>query len=105
VQGLPTSRPIPATANPDLCGRLARIYSPDRAVTLTMQPDGNLVEYVGKTPAWSRDTHIPESILIAQSDGNLVIVAPDNRPVWETGTPGLEWCISSRTTAPSAAMR
>ena len=27
----------------------------------------------------------PEAILIAQEDGNLVIVAPGNRPIWETG--------------------
>jgi hypothetical protein len=52
-----------------------------------MQGDGNLVLYGGGQPLW--DTHTgnkPGSRLIVQDDGNLVIYAPNNVPVWNTGT-------------------
>jgi hypothetical protein len=31
---------------------------------------------------------VPGTVLVNQGDGNLVLVAPGNRPVWATGTSG-----------------
>ncbi len=37
---------------------------------------------------WATGTSIPDSILRVQDDGNVVVIAPDNEPVWATGTYG-----------------
>lgn len=66
-----------------------RLVSPDGQFVLTMQGDGNLVEYApGNRAVWSSGTNRPGSILRMQGDGNVVIVAPGNQAVWATGTSG-----------------
>ena len=62
-----------------------QIYSTDEQNRLVMQANGNLVEYSSGDSVWESATSVPESILVAQPDGNLVIIAPGNRPVWSSG--------------------
>ena len=61
------------------------VYSHSNAYRLSMQSDGNLVEYT-RTGAvvWATMTNIPGSRLTAQSDGNVVMYAPDGGAVWHT---------------------
>jgi hypothetical protein len=57
------------------------------SVTLTMQDDGNLVEYADQhIPVWATGTATPGSILRMQGDGNLVVIAPGNVPKWSSGS-------------------
>jgi hypothetical protein len=49
------------------------ILSPNHTYKLTMQADGNLVEYDGSTAAWATATSTAGSTAVMQSDGNLVI--------------------------------
>lgn len=65
-----------------------RIESPGGAVELVMQNDGNLVEVVAGRPVWASGTGQPGSVVLMQGDGNVVVVAPGNKPVWSTGTAG-----------------
>jgi len=60
------------------------------SVVLTMQTDGNLVEYgLGSQVVWSTNTYgNPNSVVVQQTDGNLVVYAPGNYPVWASGTWG-----------------
>jgi hypothetical protein len=57
-----------------------------RVQRLHMQPDGNLVLYLGDNqPIWATNTvDKPGSFLILQNDGNLVIYQP--YPVWASNT-------------------
>jgi hypothetical protein len=57
---------------------------------LTMQTDGNLVEYgTGHIALASSNTAgNPGSVLFMQNDGNLVIRAPGNIPIWAAATDG-----------------
>jgi hypothetical protein len=66
------------------------INSPDGIYRLTMQDDGNLVEY-GIDDEVLGDTHSaghPGTVLFMQNDGNLVLRAPGNMPIWATQTDG-----------------
>jgi hypothetical protein len=55
--------------------------------TLTMQDDGNLVEYADQHIAiWATGTHVGGSILKMQDDGNLVVIAPGNVAQWGSGS-------------------
>lgn len=67
-----------------------RITSPDGRYVLVMQSDGNLVQYEYATARamWVRGRAIPGTILRMQSDGNLVLIAPGNIPIWQAGTGG-----------------
>ncbi len=66
-----------------------RLVDPYGQFVLTMQGDGNLVEYgPGNRALWASGTNHSNSIVRMQSDGNLVIIAPGNVPVWSTGTGG-----------------
>jgi hypothetical protein len=53
------------------------IYSPDQNTGLVLRADGNLVLFSGGDTLWSSDTtndaNGPNYVLIAQSDGNLVL--------------------------------
>lgn len=51
-----------------------------------MQGDGNFVVYDPTRPVWATATNVPGSFLINQSDGNMVVVAPDGRPLWASAT-------------------
>lgn len=66
-----------------------RLVSPDGQYVLTMQGDGNLVEYApGNRAIWATGTNRSNSIVLLQGDGNLVVIAPGNVPVWASGTSG-----------------
>jgi hypothetical protein len=52
-----------------------------------MQTDGNLVIYGFPNPIWASHTNGHDgAFLVVQDDGNMVIYAPDQTPVWATGT-------------------
>jgi surface antigen len=57
---------------------------------LTMQGDGNLVEYtLANVPLWSSGTAgNPGARVDMQGDGNLVVYSSANRALWATGTNG-----------------
>jgi hypothetical protein len=66
-----------------------RLISPNGQFVLTMQGDGNLVEYApGNRAVWATGTNRADSIARMQTDGNLVVIAPGNVAVWATGTGG-----------------
>jgi hypothetical protein len=66
-----------------------RLISPNGKFVLTMQGDGNLVEYApGNRPVWASGTSSGGSIARMQGDGNLVVIAVGNLAVWATGTSG-----------------
>jgi hypothetical protein len=64
------------------------LISPSNRYSFIMQGDGNLVEYSSGRPVWATGTSTGGTILRMQSDGNLVLIAPGNRPVWASGTNG-----------------
>ena len=55
------------------------LFAPGGQYTLTMQGDGNLVEYRGAAPVWSSGTSSPGSHALMQGDGNLVRFQLDHR--------------------------
>lgn len=63
-----------------------QIQTPDRALRLVMQTDGNLVAYRGATPVWASGTKISGSEVEMQGDGNLVIYSPGHLARWASGT-------------------
>ena len=63
------------------------ITSPNHTYRLTMQSDGNLVEYDGAASAWATGTNTTGSTLLMQSDGNLVMYSAGT-PKWASGTNG-----------------
>lgn len=63
------------------------LKSPDRQYRLTMQPDGNLVEYGNGRALWStRTSGNAGSELHLQADGNLVVYSKAGKPLWASGT-------------------
>lgn len=66
-----------------------RLVSGDGRYVLVMQGDGNLVEYApNNVPIWASGTGTANSRLVMQGDGNLVIYTPAGTPVWATATNG-----------------
>jgi hypothetical protein len=63
------------------------LASPNGSFRLTMQGDGNLVEYDGSTAAWSSGTGTAGSTVIMQGDGNLVVYSGATAK-WSSGTGG-----------------
>jgi hypothetical protein len=63
------------------------ITSPNGSYRLTMQSDGNLVEYDGATAAWSSGTSTAGSTVTMQNDGNFVIYSGSTYK-WQSGTSG-----------------
>jgi hypothetical protein len=67
-----------------------RITSASGSYYLTLQDDGNLVEYInasGIEPKWSTETkgkNVTEAVM--QPDGNFVLYGPDLKVVWSTKT-------------------
>jgi|SRR5579859_7192136 len=60
------------------------LISANGVFRLTLQPDGNLVEYSQK-PVWHSDTHDPRIwCLILQEDGNLVTYNTRREVVWQS---------------------
>ena len=65
------------------------LYSPAGRFRLTMQGDGNLVEYSkAGTPVWASGTGVPGSKAIVQDDGNVVVYNGSNQALWATDTSG-----------------
>jgi surface antigen len=62
-----------------------QIISPDAHYRLTMSPDGDLVEEVGKRVLWSTGTagH-PGAYALVTADGNLVVVSHNGTRLWDT---------------------
>ena len=65
------------------------VYSPAGRYHLTMQTDGNLVEYnragVG---VWASETSAAGSTAIMQSDGNVVVYDASHTALWASDTSG-----------------
>ena len=55
---------------------------------LYLRPDGNLQIVSEGKLGWSSNTHVAGSRLTMQTDGNLVLRAPDGHAVWASGTRG-----------------
>lgn len=69
------------------------ISSPDGRFVLRMQTDGNLVLYApGNNAMWDSGTDTPGSVVVMQGDGNLVVYAPGNRAVWSSKSSGSQ-CV------------
>ena len=64
------------------------IESPNGRYRLTMQGDGNLVEYHDANAAWASGTSSPGSRAVMQGDGNLVVYNASNTALWASGTNG-----------------
>jgi hypothetical protein len=78
------------TAQPGFLNPGQAIFSPNGQYYLTLQSDGNLVEYnlAGKA-LWSTGTwgqSVSEAIM--QADGNFVLYGPNHTAVWSSGTWG-----------------
>jgi len=60
------------------------IYSPSRRYGAVVQADGNFVVYApGNRPLWNARTSGPNHRLIMQPDGNLVVYTLGSRPFWD----------------------
>jgi hypothetical protein len=64
------------------------LTSANRAYTLTLQDDGNLVLAARGEPVWATGTNGQDVVRAeVQTDGNFVLYTPD-KPVWHTDTKG-----------------
>lgn len=66
------------------------VWSPGGGYYLTMQTDGNLVEYTSSGQAlWASDTNSePGNYAVMQTDGNLVVYSSGGQWIWQTRTNG-----------------
>ena len=65
------------------------VVSPNGDYRLTMQGDGNLVEYGSDNVAiWASGTRATGSRAVMQGDGNLVVYNKNDVALWATGTDG-----------------
>ncbi|HEX4518785.1 MAG TPA: Ig-like domain repeat protein [Gaiellaceae bacterium] len=64
------------------------LLSRSGAYRLTMQADGNLVEYQGTTAIWAPGTNPGGVSVSMQTDGNLVVYGNDGVALWSSGTSG-----------------
>jgi hypothetical protein len=88
-----TKEPVPPAPRSLKTGQTlgvgARLASSNGKYELVMQSNGNLVLFGrGKTVIWSTGTGTAGSVLLNQQDGNLVVVTPDDKPVWAAMTQG-----------------
>ena len=83
----------------------ASYHFSSRVSYLTMQADGNLVEYdSSNNPIWNSVTGgNPGAYLALQPDGNLVIYSSSNTPLWATHTIGVPDYLSRVVTSLSNA--
>jgi hypothetical protein len=92
-QGLPSAKAAAGTntlAPNEILTAGQGLVSPNGEYTLLMQGDGNLVLRNRCGVLWASNTFgYPGTRLQNQSDdGNIVLVAPGDRPIWDTGTFG-----------------
>ncbi len=64
------------------------IVSPNGKRRLTMQGDGNLVEYSGASVVWAAGTNPSGARAVMQDDGNFVIYDSSDSPLWASNTDG-----------------
>jgi outer membrane protein assembly factor BamB len=64
------------------------LVSPNGTYRLTMQSDGNLVEYGGAGPLWASGTTPSGGYAVMQTDGNLVVYTSAGTPLWASNTAG-----------------
>lgn len=64
------------------------LISPNRAFTLIMQGDGNLVIYRSGQAQWASSTSGAGNWVVMQGDGNLVIYTAAGKPLWDSKTAG-----------------
>jgi hypothetical protein len=67
------------------------LYPPAGTLSVSMDPDGQLRIYWGNANLhvmFEVGNHIPGTIAKMQGDGNFVLIAPGNHPIWATGTNG-----------------
>lgn len=65
------------------------IQTADKAHTLVLQNDGNLVEYnASGRPIWASGTQGENNILVSQGDGNIVMYKTNGQAIWASGTNG-----------------
>ena len=64
------------------------IESPNGRHRLTMQGDGNLVEYNGSNVVWASGTNSAGSRAVMQDDGNFVVYNASNSALWASDTNG-----------------
>lgn len=61
--------------------------------TLSMQTNGNLVYRVGSTVRWQTRTAVPGSHAAVTTRAQLLVVAPDGRVLWSSGTSGSSYSV------------
>jgi hypothetical protein len=62
------------------------IESSDGRHVLRMERDGNLVLREARVVTWSSGTSAPNSILVVDDDGTMVVEALDGTPMWSSAT-------------------
>ena len=67
-----------------------RIESTDSHHVLHMERSGNLVLRKDGVITWSSGTRVPNSILVIDDDGTMVIQAPDGTPTWSSDIDGTD---------------
>lgn len=66
-----------------------QIESPDGRHVLRMERGGNLVLRQHGAVTWSSRTATPDSILVADANGNMMVQAPDGTATWSSDTAGI----------------
>jgi len=90
---VPVSPTPPAHANVlnagEGLGVTNSLTSDDGSFALTVQNDGNMVEYKQSAPVWSSNTSgLLSWCLTMQADGNLVLYDVHNTSIWSSNTSG-----------------
>jgi GH25 family lysozyme M1 (1,4-beta-N-acetylmuramidase) len=89
VRGLPPTPGCGLRGPPTVLTKGEGVHSCDGRFFFVHQGDGNVVLYDKGKATWASDTsgRATES-LVMQSDGNLVLYAPNGHALWATGTHG-----------------
>jgi hypothetical protein len=89
----PLAQVVNAAQNPLVAGAQLStgqsITAPNGQYRLSMQGDGNLVEYnAANNPIWAAGTNPSGSDVVMQGDGNLVVYDASAHPLWASNTSG-----------------
>ena len=88
VHGAPLSAGLTALQPGDSLAHGQSIASPNGTYRLTMQSDGNVVEYDGSSVVWASGTNPTGATALMQGDGNFVIKNSTGDPLWASDTSG-----------------